>query len=97
MAPLLLAAAIPLPTRITNETATLLRNLSTGMYLLHTPIMWCYNRFADYVLPHIPVLRRASGLVYFSFTKFVVVLLLSMTICLLAYRRPQSFICKVLK
>ena len=62
-----------------------------------TPIMWCYNRFADYVLPHIPVLRRASGLVYFSFTKFVVVLLLSMTICLLAYRRPQSFICKVLK
>lgn len=96
-APLLLAAAISLPPRITNERATLLRNLSTGMYLLHTPIMWCYNRFADYVLPHIPVLRGASGLMYQSTLKFAVVLLLSLAICLLAYRRPKSFLCKVLK
>ena len=96
-APLLLAAAIPLPPLITNERATLLRNLSTGMYLLHIPIMWCYNRFADYILPHIPVLRDASGLVYFSYTKFAAVLLLSMGICLLAYRRPQSFMSKILK
>ena len=96
-APLLLAAAIPLLPRITNERAALLRNLSTGMYLLHTPIMWCYNRFADYVLPRIPVLRSASGLMYLSALKFVAVLLLSLVICLLAYRRPQSFICKILK
>lgn len=97
IAPMLLAAVIPLPQCIASERAVLLRNLSTGMYLLHMPIMWCYNRFADYILPHIPVLRHASGLVYFSYTKFAVVLLLSMAICLLAYRRPQSFICKVLK
>ena len=96
-APLLLAAAIPLRPRITNEKATQLRNLSTGMYLLHTPIMWCYNRFVDYVLPHIPVLGNTAGLMYLSSLKFAVVLLLSLAICLLAYRCPHSFICKVLK
>ena len=90
VAPLLLAAVIPLPPRITNERATLLRNLSTGMYLLHTPIMWCYNRFADYVLPHIPVLRRASVLVYLSYTKFSVLLLLSLFICLWSYKNTTQ-------
>lgn len=97
VAPLLLATAIQIPPRITNVRATLLRNLSTGMYLLHMPIMWCYNRFADHILPHIPMLRHASSLVHFSYAKFAVVLLLSMGICLLAYRRPQSFVCKILK
>lgn len=97
VAPLLLAGIIPLPNVITNERATLLRNLSTGMYLLHTPIMWCYNRLADYVVPYIPVVRRVSGLMYLTAMKFAFVLLVSMAICLLAYCRPHSFICKVLK
>lgn len=76
--------------------SSLLKNLSTGIYFLHVPLLWIINRGAKYVLPHIPLLHRVAGVFDRSLVKFSVCFVSSVFICLLAYRHDSAF-SKVLK
>lgn len=73
------------------------KNLSTGVYFLHASVLWIIHRFAKYVFPHIPGLNRISPLFDHPSVCFVCCLTLCVAICLLAYRHPKSFICRILK
>lgn len=85
VAPLLLTVLVQLQGHF-DPTCTLhMRHLSTGMYLLHLPLMWCYHRFRDYILPQIPMLRHGQGILMNGGVKFMVIVLLSLSICQLAY------------
>lgn len=71
--------------------------LSTGIYFLHVPILWIIHRTATYVFPHIPGLSKLSPLFDHAGVCFLSCLVLCVAICLIAYRFPKSFICKILK
>lgn len=71
--------------------------LSTGIYFLHLPILWVIHRTATYVLPHIPGLSRLAPLFDHPSVCFVGCMILCLAICLLAYRRPKSLLCRILK
>ncbi len=73
------------------------KNLSTGIYFLHVPTLWIIHRSAAYLLPHLSVLNRAAPLFDHPSVCFVCCMFLCVTICLLAYRHPKSFICRILK
>ena len=84
-------------TCIRREFSTLAKNLSTGIYFLHVPILWMIHRSAKYLLPRIPGLNKTAGYFDHPSVCFLCCLSLCLLICLLAYRRPKSFICKILK
>ena len=73
------------------------KNLSTGIYFLHVPILWIIHRAAKYMLPHLPGLNRMAPLFDHPSVCFVCCMILCTAICLLAYRHPKSFICRILK
>jgi hypothetical protein len=83
--------------RISRELSTTAKNLSTGIYFLHLPILWIIHRSAKYLLPHIPFLDRLAPLFDHAIVCFISCLILCFIICLLAYRRPRSFLCRILK
>lgn len=90
VAPLLLSILLRVPDHFDSSKTILMRRLSTGMYLLHLPLMWCYHRFCDYILPNIPVLRRATGILWNGYVKFALILFCSWAICMLAYRYTKT-------
>ncbi len=71
--------------------------LSTGIYFLHLPILWMIHRTATYVLPRIPGLKRIASLFDHPSVCFTGCMILCLAICLLAYRKPKSFVCRILK
>lgn len=73
------------------------KNLSTGIYFLHVPILWIIHRSARYLLPQIHGLDRIAPLFDHPSVCFFGCVLLCLLVCLLAYRRPKSFLCKILK
>ena len=89
VAPLLLSLLVSLPGCFDSAHTILMRRLSTGMYLLHLPLIWCYHRFRDYCLPHIPVLAKSQGVLMICNVRFVLVLLTSWGICMFAYRNTK--------
>ena len=89
VAPLLIALLVKQTGWFNLERTIQMRHLSTGMYLLHLPLMWCYHRFRDYILPHIPVLRHGQGILMNGCVKFATIALLSFIICQLAYRHTN--------
>lgn len=89
IAPLLLSVLIKLPECFDSRVTVLMRRLSTGMYLLHLPLMWCYHRFCSYLLPSIPFLKRGQAILWNGYVKFVVILLCSWAICVFAYRHTK--------
>lgn len=90
VAPLLLSLVISISGCFNAVHTVLLRKLSTGMYLLHMPLIWLYHRFCDYCLPSIPLLRRGQGILMSGYIKFFVILVLSWLICILAYRYTKT-------
>lgn len=90
LVPVLLAFLTRLPANLNLERTVQLRHLSTGMYLLHLPLMWCYHRFCTYCLSLIPVLKRGQGILMNGYVKCVVILLLSWAICMIAYRQTNK-------
>ncbi len=90
LVPLLLALLIRLPGNLNPDRTVQLRHLSTGMYLLHLPLVWCYHRFCSYCLPLIPVLKRGQGILMNGYVKCTVILLLSWAICMIAYRHTKT-------
>lgn len=73
------------------------KNLSTGIYFLHVPMLWIIHRAATFILPHLPGLNRMAPLFDHPSVCFVCCVILCTAICLLAYRHPKSFICRILK
>ena len=71
--------------------------LSTGVYFLHVPILWVIHRTATCVLPRIPGLKRIASLFDHPSVCFAGCMILCLAICLLAYRKPKSFVCRILK
>ena len=90
LVPLLLSLLTKLPEGTDAGRTMLFRRLSTGMYLLHLPLMWCYHRFCTYLLPLIPVVRRGQGVLMSGYVKFAVIFVLSWAICMLAYRYTKT-------
>ena len=80
-----------------NKIITTAKWLSTGIYFLHVPILWIIHRSATYLFPHIPGFSRLSPLFDHAGICFLYCLVLCVAICLLVYRFPKSFICKILK
>ena len=91
-----LTTRIPCP-HLSSHISRTAKNLSTGIYFLHVPILWIIHRSAAFVLPHIPGLSRIAPLFDHASVCFSCCLALCLIICLLAYRHPKSFICKILK
>lgn len=91
-----LTTRIKLP-HISRGLSTLAKNLSTGIYFLHVPILWVIHRSAAYVMPQIPGLARFAPLFDHASVCFVSCFALCLTICLSSYRHPKSFICRILK
>lgn len=83
--------------RISRELSTTAKNLSTGIYFLHVPILWIIHRTAAYVMPLIPGFKRAVPLFDHPSVCFASCFAMCLVICMLAYRHPKSFICKILK
>ena len=83
--------------RISRELSTTAKNLSTGIYFLHVPILWIIHRTAAYVMPHTPGFKRAVPLFDHPSVCFASCFAMCLVICRLAYRHPKSFICKILK
>lgn len=73
------------------------KNLSTGIYFLHLPILWIIHRAVTHVLPYIPRLNRFAPLFDHASVCFTCCLAACMIICLLAYRHPKTVLCKILK
>ena len=73
------------------------KNLSTGIYFLHVPLLWIIHRSAAYLFPHIPGLRRIAPLFDHAAVCFAACLLGCTAVCFAAYRFPDSFACKILK
>ena len=90
VAPLLLSVLVQLHARFESRRSVQMRRLSTGMYLIHLPLMWCYHRFCDYLLPRIPVLKHGAGILWNGYVKFFIILLASWAICTLAYRHTKT-------
>lgn len=88
--PLLLSVLTRLPEGPDSGRTILFRRLSTGMYLLHLPLLWCYHRFCSYCLPLIPVLKRGEGLLMNGYVKCAVIVVVSWAICLFAYRHTKT-------
>lgn len=86
IAPSLFVLAAKLNVNISQNAALTMRHLSTGMYLLHVPLLWFYNRGVNLVLPKIPVLNRFCGLLSNTAVRFVAIVFITMLICLLAYK-----------
>ena len=82
---------------LSRELSTTAKNLSTGIYFLHLPILWIIHRSAKYLLPRIPALARFAPFFDHPSVCFAACLAICLAICLLAYRRPKSFLCKILK
>lgn len=82
---------------ISRAMAILAKNLSTGIYFLHLPILWIIRRSAKLLLPRVPGLSRIAPYFDHPSVCFVSCLALCLLICLLAYRRPKSFLCRILK
>ncbi len=91
-----LTTRIPCP-HLRNAVSTTAKNLSTGIYFLHVPLLWIIHRSAAYLLPRIPGLGKLSPLFDHAAVCFPCCLFLCLAICLLAYRHPKSFLCKILK
>ena len=91
-----LTTRIPCP-HLSSHISRTAKNLSTGIYFLHVPILWIIHRSATYALPHIPGLSRIAPLFDHASVCFSCCLALCLIICLLAYRHPKSFLCKILK
>ncbi len=76
---LILALHVQIP--MNKKTSILLRNLSTGVYFIHRPILW----FVVRVLP-------SSGLI-----PFIVTSVLSIGICLVVYHSGNKHLCALLR
>lgn len=83
--------------RLGRNRILLAKNLSTGIYFLHLPILWIIRRMATHVLLHIPGLSRLAPLFDHASVCFTCCLVACLILCLLAYRHPKSFFCKILK
>ena len=71
--------------------------MSTGIYFLHVPVLWIMHRIAEHILPRIPGLSRLAPLFDHAFVCFACCLVICVSICLLAYRYPNSSMCRILK
>ena len=91
-----LTTRIPCP-HLSKTISTTAKNLSTGIYFLHVPLLWIIHRAATYLLPRVPGLGKLAPLFDHAAVCFPCCLFLCLAICLLAYRRPKSFLCKILK
>lgn len=82
---------------ISRAFSTTAKNLSTGVYFLHVPMLWIIHKTAIYVLPHLPGLARLAPLFDHASVCFVSCFVVCLVICLVAYKFPKSFLCKILK
>ena len=90
-----LTTRIPCP-HLSREFLTTAKNLSTGIYFLHVPMLWIIHKSAEYIFPYLK-LSRLTPLFDHASVCFVSCIVLCLMVCLLAYRYPKSFICKLLK
>lgn len=81
----LLLACVQHHSNTKNTGVILMRNLSTGMYLLHSPVL--------NIIKYIVVLSRQ----FFAPVLFVLTIIISAFICLLSYRSKNKFINTLLK
>ena len=86
-----LTTRIPCP-HLSKECITTVKNLSTGIYFLHVPMLWIIHKSAEYIFPFLK-LSRLTPLFDHASVCFVSCIVL----CLVVYRYPKSFICKLLK
>ena len=87
--PCLFFLTLYIPIHITAKSAVLCRNLSTGMYFLHRPIMWCLDRGVD-VFPILSFLH--NPLLYFSLVAFFAGI-----VCVFAYKTKKEPIYSLLR
>lgn len=83
----------------TIQNTRLFRNLSTGMYFLHRPILWCFSVFFE-LLNRIFKSSTLQTIIIFlkqGYILFILTIIVCGGICLISYRCKKEPFCSLLK